>query len=174
MKRSLPVGATVLLMGLGMAAQAQNPIANLEPTNPNNFNVTVVDPANNQVTPVPGLGLESNSQVTWLGGEPVRIVYPGKCYIPLPTFQGITPAATPCCPGTLTQLTTVTVNENACALPGAVPLVAAGGAGAVPYILLGAAVLGGAAAIIANNNDDDDDDEVTPSSVTPSPSPSSF
>lgn len=157
MKRSIAVGAVTVLMGLGIAAQAQNPVANLEPTNPNNFNVNVVDPTNNQVNPVPGLGLERNTQVTWLGGDPVRVVFPGKCYISLPTFQGTTPATTPCCPGTLTQLTAVTVDENACALPAAVPLVPAGGiaGGATPYILLGTAALVGAAIAIANNDDDD-------------------
>lgn len=169
MKRSLAVGTATLLMGLGLAVQAQNPVANLEPTNPNNFNVTVVDPANNPITPVSGLGLESNTQVTWLGGDPVRIVFPGKCYISLPTFQGTTPAATPCCPGTLTQLTAVTVDENLCGLPAAIPLVAgAGGAGAWPYILGAAALLGGAAAIIANNNNDDDEEIVRSQSVSPS------
>lgn len=162
MKRCLPIaGVATLLMGMGVVAQAQNPVANLEPTNPSNYNVSIVDPVNNPVAPVPGLALDSNTKVTWLSGDPVRVVFPGRCYVQLPTFQGVTPAATPCCPGTLTQLTTVTVDANACALPAAVPLAGgglpvagtagAGWAGVVP-ILAGAALVGGILAINADNN----------------------
>lgn len=162
--------AAALLMSAGLIAQAQNPVANLEPTNPNNLSVSIVDPANNPVTPVPGLGLDRGTTVTYLGGDPVRIVFPGKCYVELPTFQGITPSKVPgCCPGTLTQLTSLTVDENACQMAGAVPLIGAPAVASSTALLgvLGAAVIAGGIVALANQ---DDDDEVAALSVTPSPS----
>ena len=150
------LGAAALLISVGLSAQAQNPVANFEPTNPNNFSVNIADPANNPVAPAPGLGLDRGSTVTYLGGDPVRIVFPGKCYVVLPTFNGITPASVPgCCPGTLTQLTSLTVDETACQMAGAVPIGAPAMTGKALLGALGVAALAGGIVAIANQDDDE-------------------
>ena len=151
------------LLGLGAAAQAQNPVANLEPTNPNNFTVSVIDAAKQPVSPViPGLGLDKGATVTYLAGDPVRIVFPGTCFVQL-AAEGQTSLA---------------VDESACLMAGAVPLsggsaglgaaslAALGAGGPAGLAVQGLAVGGMVAGAIATGRNDEE--AFPPTGVSPS------